>query len=616
MKRLLTFTALVLLSTICFSKQIKLDKVEPSFWWTNMKNKNLQLMVHGKNISKTRAEINYEGVKIKSQTSLDNPNYLFIDLIISEKAKAGSFTITFKNNKRVAAKYKYTLLNRRKDSALREGFNNSDVMYLIMPDRFANGDESNDNTKNTIEKVNRNEPYGRHGGDLKGIINNLDYLEELGITSIWLNPTMENNQKAFNYHGYAISNYYKVDPRLGTNEDYKALSQACNKRGIKLVKDVITNHCGIAHWWMKDLPSKDWVHEFDEFTRCNFRAGTITDPYASEYDSKLNSDGWFDTTMPDLNQNNPYVLTYLIQNTIWWIEYAELGGLRIDTYIYNDKHAMGDFCNVIMDEYPNLNIVGECWLHTVAEEAYWQKDTKNPDGFNSYLPTTMDFPLFDILAKSMGEKEGWSEGAARLYEHFSKDYLYGNAYHNLVFLDNHDTDRFTSSLDADFNKYKLAVTLLLTTRGIPQLYYGGEIMMEGKKSDGGDASVRKEFMGGWKDHPRNAFTKEGRTEKENKAFNFMSKLLKYRKNNPVIHTGKMVHYVPEQNCYVFFRSNNEKTIMVILNINEKEATLNSNRYKESLNGFSKGMDIISGKEVKSLEKITIPAQTSMIIELK
>lgn len=581
-----------------------------------MKNPNLQLMVYGKDISKTTAEISYRGVELKSQTTLDNPNYLFINLIISKDAQAGSFDIIFRNNNKIAAKYKYTLLERRKNSALREGFNNSDVMYLIMPDRFANGDESNDNSKNTIEKVNRKEPYGRHGGDLKGIADHLDYLKDLGITSIWLNPTMENNQEAFNYHGYAISDYYKVDPRLGTNEEYKSLSNECNKRGIKLVKDVITNHCGIAHWWMKDLPSKDWIHQFDTFTRCNFRANTITDPYASSYDTKLNTDGWFDNTMPDLNQNNPYVLNYLTQNTIWWIEYADLGGVRIDTYIYNDKIAMGKFCNSIMEEYPNFNIVGECWLHDIAEEAYWQKDTKNPDGFNSYLPTTMDFPLFDIIAKTLGEEEGWDTGAARLYQHFSKDYLYANAYHNLIFLDNHDTDRFTSSINSDFNKYKLGLTLLLTTRGIPQLYYGIESMTEGTKAEGGDAALRKEFIGGWKDHTRNTFTREGRTEKENQAFDFISKLLKYRNNNPVIHSGKMTHYVPEQNCYVYFRSNNEKTIMVILNINKKDVTLDSNRYKESLKDFSNGLDIISNKEISSLEKITIPAQTSMIIELK
>lgn len=616
MKRLITFSALILISTLCFAKQIKIEKVEPAFWWTQMKNQDLQILVYGKNISQTKAEINYPGVRISKQTVLENPNYLFVDLIISEKAKAGKFQISFKKGRRIAAKYQYELLNRRENSAERVGFNNSDVMMLIMPDRFANGDESNDETKNTVEKLNRKDQYGRHGGDIKGVTDHLDYLQELGITSLWLNPVMENNQERATYHGYAISDYYNVDSRLGSNEDLKTLSEECNKRGMKLVKEAVTNHCGIAHWWMKDLPSKDWVHQYPEFTRSNFRISTIADPYAAKVDKELNTNGWFDTTMPDLNQKNPFLLKYLIQNTIWWIEYADLKGIRIDTYVYNDKKAMNTFCTTIMDEYPNFNIVGECWVHSVAEEAYWQKDAKNADGFNSGLPTVMDFPLQELIPNALEEETGWDNSAFRFYNHFAKDYLYANPLNNLVFLDNHDTSRFTTLLGGDFNKYKMAMTLLLTTRGIPQLYYGFELMTEGDKSTG-DGNVRKEFMGGWKDHERSAFTKEGRTDKENKSFNFVSKLLNYRKNNPVLQNGKMMHYAPEENCYVFFRSNKEKTVMVILNCNkEKNVELKTAKYEESLKGFTKGYEVISGKDLKSLETISIPARSSMIIELK
>lgn len=596
-------------------EKIKLERIEPSFWWTGMYNPNLQLLVHGENISLCHPEINYPGVSIRQVIKVESPNYLFLNLYIAENTKPGTFDIKFRKGRKKIANYSYKLLNRRKDSKKRKGFDNSDVIYLIMPDRFSNGDTSNDSTPNTIEKPERYNPGGRHGGDIQGIINHLDYLKELGITTIWSTPLMLDNQEEYSYHGYAISDYYKIDPRYGSNEDYKRLSSECKKRNLKLILDVVTNHCGINHWWIKDLPSSDWIHQFPEFTRSNYRMNTINDPYSSKIDHKLNVQGWFDTTMPDLNQNNPLLLKYLIQNTIWWIEYADLSGIRIDTYVYNHKLAMSHFCKSIMEEYPFFNIVGECWQHTQAEISYWQKDANNSDQYNSNMLTVMDFPLHDVLSPSLHEEQGWDRGITRLYLHFGMDYLYKDPYKLLIFTDNHDTDRFATNISKDIDKFKLGYTLLLTTRGIPQIYYGTEIMMSGNKSIG-DGDLRKDFPGGWPNDTINAFIREGRNIKENEAFDFLKNLLNYRKENPVIHSGEMKHYIPENECYIYFRYNKNKTIMVIINNDDSDSKeIVTDRFKECMKDFRSGQDIISGTNINNLEKINIPAKSSMIIEL-
>lgn len=615
MKKLLLI--LLLIATNMYVDAAKLDirRVEPMNWWTGMKNPVLQLMVYGEGISAFRPEVIYPGVSIDRTVTTVNPNYLFIYLTISPETRPGSFDIVFKDGKKVAGRYSYTLLQRREDSAEREGFDSSDAMYLLMPDRFANGDTTNDNRPDMAERRNRHHKNGRHGGDIQGIIDHLDYLQDLGITALWSTPLMEDNVPECSYHTYAISDYYRIDPRYGSNDDYRRLSAEARKRGIKLVMDVVTNHCGAAHWWMNDLPSPDWVHQFDEFTRSNYRIWTIQDPHASAIDRRLCTEGWFDVTMPDLNQSNPLLLDYFIQNCIWWIEYADLGGLRIDTYPYNDKEAMSRLCAAIMAEYPRFNIVGECWMHETIEVAYWQKGVQNPDGYVSELPCVMDFPLTDALCAFTHEKQDWSMGIMRPYVVCGKDYLYADSDNLLIFADNHDTERIWHILKNDIRKFKLVFTILATTRGIPQIYYGTEIMMSGEKQKG-DGDIRRDFPGGWPTDKVNAFTTAGRTEQQNEVHGFMKKLLNWRKNNPVIHTGKLMHYVPEDECYVYFRYNGREKVMVVVNNADRDdKTLRLDRFAEMLDGVDRGTDVISGRKVELVDRLTIPAKTSMILEL-
>ena len=594
-----------------------IERMEPMNWWVGMKIPSLQLLVYGKNIAAYRPEISYPGVEIEKVVTTTNPNYQFIYLNIGKDTRPGEMDIVFKKGNKTAFAWKYPLLAREENSAAREGFNNSDVVYLLMPDRFANGNPANDSHPDVIEKADRKSLNGRHGGDIQGIIDHLDYLNDLGITALWSTPLMEDNMPTTSYHTYAISDYYKIDPRYGTNEDYKRLSAEAKKRGIKLIMDVVTNHSGSAHWWMKDLPSADWIHQFDQFTRSNYRIGTVTDPYASEADRTLNTKGWFDTSMPDLNQNNPLLMDYLIQNAIWWIEYADLGGLRIDTYPYNHRKPMSEFNRRVMEEYPDFNIVGETWVHEPIEVAYWQKDALNPDGYNSELPAVMDFPLLDALTVFTKEKQGWDTGIMRPYVNFSRDYVYPYPYNLLIFADNHDTERIWEVLDGKIPDFKLIFTLLSTTRGIPQIYYGTEIMMRGKKQKG-DGDIRRDFPGGWPGDKVNAFTAEGRTAEQNEVYDFMKKLLDWRKENPVIHTGGLKHFVPEDEVYVYFRYNDDKTVMVVLNNSDEDArTIDTKRFSEMLNGFTAGKDVISGKEIRNIQdSLTLPAKTSMVIELE
>jgi glycosidase len=598
-----------------FAGKIKLDHVEPMFWWANMTNPELQVMVHGEKISDCNVEINYSGVTVERVIKTDNPNYLFINILIDKSAKAGTFDILFTDNGKTKATYKYELKERRSGSADRKGFDTSDVFYLIMPDRFSNGNPDNDSVDGMADKLDRENPDGRHGGDIQGIINHLDYLQELGITAIWNTPMMEDNMPKVSYHTYAISDFYKIDARYGTNDDYARLSAEAKKRGIKLVIDIVTNHAASEHWMMKDLPTKDWIHIFPEFTNSNHRKTTTNDPYVANVDYRKNFDGWFDTSMADLNQKNDLLLTYLTQNTIWWIEFADLGGVRIDTYPYNDTQAMAEYCNLIMDEYPNFNIVGETWLFSPADIAYWQKGANNNDGYESGLPSVMDFPLMNAMHKAFDEKESWNQGLIRLYNSLASDYLYPDRDNLFTFLENHDTDRVMTIMNGDINKFKMSLAFLLTTRGIPQLYYGGEIMMEGRKSDG-DGVMRIDFPGGWEGDERNAFIQEDRTDLENEAFNFQKKLLNYRKNNPVLHTGELKHFVPENDTYVYFRSNKEKMIMVLLNNSDEFAkTIDCKRFDEVMANFKSAKNVMTDEQLNDISTIEVPAKSVMILEL-
>ncbi|MDX9846117.1 MAG: glycoside hydrolase family 13 protein [Tenuifilaceae bacterium] len=593
----------------------ELIRVEPPNWWVGMQNNELQLLVYGKDIAKTEVELAYLGVQLVSIDKVENPNYLFINLMIDESAAAGSFDISFRVSKRKSLKYTYHLNPRRDGSAQRKGFDASDVMYLLFPDRFANGDPSNDQVKGMTDKFNREDLYTRHGGDIQGIINNLDYIKDLGMTAIWVNPVFESNQPWQSYHGYAITDFYKVDPRLGTNELYRTFVKESHDRGMKVIKDMIFNHSGSEHWFVKDLPSHDWVNQWSDFTRSNYRSPTNFDPYASKADSKLMSDGWFDTHMPDLNQRNPYLAKYLIQNSIWWVEWADLDGIRMDTHPYPDKEFMARWAKEVMAEYPNFNIVAEAWLNYPAWCAYWQTGALNRDGFDSHVRSVMDFPLQMAMNKAFDEEQGWDIGLSRLYEILVNDFLYPDPKNILVFADNHDISRFMKSKEMAIGRYKLAMAFLLTTRGIPQIYYGTEILMDGDDANG-HGVLRQEFPGGWPDHKRSAFTAEGRTKKENEAWSYMSTLLNWRKNASVIHNGKLMQFIPENEVYVYFRYNQEQTVMVILHNGYQPKVLKTERFTEMLSKFSTGKDIITGKELTDLNKIQLSPRSAMVIELK
>ena len=615
MKKILLLSSF--LSTFAFAQ---IQKVEPMFWWKGMKNPEVQILVYGKDISKYNIELS-DNVKIQNLQKTENPNYVFVTINTNEVNKS-SFKINIKNKNKIVDSYTYELKDRQPNSANRTSFTSKDMVYLIMPDRFANGDESNDSKKELTDKANRSIPDGRHGGDLRGIINNLDYLQNLGATAVWLTPVNEDNEKQHSYHGYAQTDLYKIDGRYGSNEDYRELSQKLNQRGMMLIQDYVTNHWGISHWMIQDLPSQDWIHKFpggkDGFRRSNYRTTTQFDKNAAEVDKKEALNGWFDYTMPDMNQSNPLVLNYLTQNAIWWIEYAELGGMRVDTYPYNDKEGMAKWVKAITTEYPNFNVVGEAWMYSPAHISYWQKDSKiaEIDNYNSYLPSVMDFPLFSELPKAIKEEESWDKGMIKLYNSFTNDFLYPDINNMFVFMENHDTERWNEIMNGDVNDYKLGLSLISTVRGIPQVYYGSEIGMRGDKSKG-DAAIRQDFPGGWKSDKQSAFTNEGRTSEQKTFHDFTAKLFNWRKNKEVIHSGKTKHYMPQSNVYVYFRYNDNESVMVILNANPEKQTFKLDRFAESLNGFTSGKDIISDKvlPINTNGEITIDGKSSMIIEL-
>lgn len=591
---------------------IDVQRVEPAFWYAGMKNPELQLLVYGKDIASATITLQYDGITLKKIDKTENPNYQFIYLDISPNTKPGTFPITFQVGKRKKL-INYEIKPRTRDAATVKGFNSSDVMYLIMPDRFANGDESNDMVPGMFQKANRSEPKERHGGDLKGIENHVDYLKDLGVTAVWINPVQENNQPKESYHGYAITDFYKVDARFGTNESYNTLVKKFHDNGIKVVMDMVFNHCGNEHWFIKDLPSKDWIHQFPEYTNSNYRLATTIDPYASKFDVDKMQQGWFDRHMPDLNQHNPHLATYLIQNSIWWIEFSQLDGIRMDTHPYPYKDFMSTWCKAVMSEYPNFNIVGEVWEEHVLLTSYFQANANNPDGYQGNLPSATDFPVMSALNRAFNENEGWEEGLTRIYYALIQDFAYKNAHNNVIFLDNHDITRFATSVGGDLKKQKMGFATLLTLRGVPQLFYGGEIGMLG---DGGNhGTLRADMPGGWKGDPANAFSESGRTPEQNELFNYLRNLLNWRKTKEVIHNGKLMHFIPENGTYVYFRYNENESVMVILNNTSEAKTLDTKRFSERLNGFTKGKNIVTNESVTNLQSISLPPKSATIIEL-
>ncbi|RXJ49900.1 glycoside hydrolase family 13 protein [Gelidibacter gilvus] len=615
MKNLLSILILLLSMTL-FSQ---VEKIEPPFWWTEMHNPELQLMVYGKDIAQYDVAFS-NTIQITDIKKTENPNYLFVT-INTKNISPGTYELQFSKDNKILETRSYELKSRRENSALRKGFDSSDLIYLIMPDRFANGNPDIDSTEDTLEKVNREELSGRHGGDIQGIINHLDYLDDLGVTAIWSTPLLEDNEPIYSYHTYAQSDYYKIDPRFGTNEDYKRLASEMHKRDMKLLMDYVTNHWGSKHWMILDLPSKDWIHYWENgengFQRSSYRMTTQFDSNASEADKEACMNGWFDTTMPDINQKNPLVLNYMIQNAIWWVEFADLDGFRVDTYSYNDKDGIAKWTKAIMDEYPNFNIAGEVWMHNQAQMAYWQKDSKIGaiDNYNSHLPTVMDFTLHDAILKMFLEDEqGWDKGMIRAYENFANDFLYPDINNMFVFAGNHDTNRINDIYGSDVSTYKMIMTLIATVRGIPQVYYGDELGMLGNKDLKGDGDIRRDFPGGWEGDLMNAFTAEGRTAEQTEYFEFSKKIFNWRKSKSVIHTGKTMHFVPENNVYVYFRYNAQDKVMVIINNNPEVQILDLKRFGEMIGPTSNGNEILSGERISLENTLTIDGKASMIIE--
>jgi glycosidase len=591
-------------------------KVEPPFWWTGMEVEEVQLMVHADGIAHTAPRIRHRGVELKSVGTTDNPDYLFLNLFISSDAQAGSLRIDFDRDEDIRYSYEFELKEREQGSAERVGFGPEDIILLAMPDRYANGDPDNDNIPGMLEKANRANPDGRHGGDLKGIMENLDYIDEMGFTAIWLNPVLENNNPEYSYHGYAITDFYTVDPRFGSNNDYKKLVDVCHERGIKVIMDMVFNHCGHGHWWMDNLPAEDWIHQWPEFTRSNFRAPVNSDPHASEYDIKKMQEGWFDTNMPDLNQENEFLANYLVQNSIWWIEYAGLDGIRMDTYPYSNQAFMQRWMKRILLEYPHFNIIGETWLQKEAITAYYAASESERFGYNSYVPSLTDFPLHYAVDKAFHEEESWTEGMARLYYVLAQDFLYDNPYSNVIFPDNHDLDRYFTVMKEDMDKYKMGLVYYYTTRGIPVIYYGTEILMTGLEHDG-HGYIREDFPGGWKGDTVNAFKAKGLRKEQMEAQAFVKKLQNWRNNSRAVHQGKLIHYIPEDGVYVFFRISDVENIMVVMNNNAEETVMPElARFEECLNGKRKAFEVTGQNHVADISGIRLPAKSALIYEIE
>lgn len=599
----------IFISSFTFAQNIDLEQIEPPNWWVGMNNRHLQLMIYGKNISKTNVVINSEKVELKSISKVQNPNYLFLDIDIKKDATPGNFNILFKIKNKTKEKYTYQLAEKPKR---KRGFSQSDFIYLLMPDRFANGNPDNDNLQE--EKTNRNKPDGRHGGDIEGIIKHLDYLQDLGVTALWLNPTLENNNPSYSYHGYAITDFYKTDARMGTNDDYKKLSDEIHKKGMRLIADMIFNHCSENHRWIKDLPSDDWINTNKNF-HTNYRGSTILDPHASKNDYKKMTEGWFVSSMPDLNQHNPFLANYLIQNSIWWICYADLDGLRMDTYPYPFKDFMAKWAVKVHNEFPHITLLGETWLHKVPYTAYFSGNSPISGNYNSHLDCITDFPLYYATKKAFNEKENWDEGLLRIYNIFAQDFLYAKPENNVIFLDNHDLDRFFSDVGENLNKFKMGITVLLTARGIPVLFYGDEILKTGFEHQG-HGHIRTDFPGGWKNDKINVFKNEGLNKNQKDALNFIKKLANYRKTSKALTEGKLLHFIPENNTYVYFRYTNNEAVMIILNNSDTESRrIDCSRFNEILKKYKSGKDIITGK-IYELNKIEINKKSALILDLK
>ena len=627
-------------ATISMNAANKIDRIEPTDWFVGMKNPQVQLMVYGKDIRTADVTTDYPGVRIDSLVRLDSPNYLLVYMNVKD-AQPGTMNLKF-NGKGVKQTVKYALKARKMRGEDHKGFTNADVLYMLMPDRFASSGTDKSKIKGMLPySINRNEPSLRHGGDINGIRQHLDYFNDLGVTALWFTPVLENNSpdngKQSTYHGYATTNYYRVDPRFGTNEDYSALIEEAHAKGLKVVMDMIFNHCGFDHPWVKDMPTKDWFNypEWlypenqarnkktntidgaatvnDKYLQTSYKLTPVLDPYASQVDMKETVDGWFVPTMPDLNQRNHHLMTYLIQNSEWWIETAGIDGIRMDTYPYADRTAMAHWMEVLDEEYPNFNTVGETWVTEPAYTAAWQKDSKLSDQ-NSYLKTVMDFAFYDRVNLAKNEEtDGWWNGFNRIYNSLCYDYLYKDPSHVMAFIENHDTDRFLGN-GQDTLALKQSLALLLTMNRIPQLYYGTEVLMNGTKQIT-DGHVRRDFPGGFPGDKHNAFTKEGRTKEENQMFSWLSRLLHWRQGNELITKGKQTQFIPVDGVYVVARSLNGKAILTVLNGTSHQKKMQVARYAEIIKSTTTAKNILTGRNIDLTKDVTLQPRATMILEI-
>ena len=614
-------------TTIVESNEI--DKVEPPHWWIGLKNQKLQLLVKHSNIGSSHVDISHQGVNLVKVNKADSPNYLFLDLELSKSAKPGKFNIVFKQDDGSELKQTYELKERQRSAEDYLGFDSSDVIFLITPDRFVNGDPSNDIIEGLKQtNIDRSEGYERHGGDLRGMINSIDYIHELGYTAVWPTPVLINDMPQGSYHGYAITDYHKVDPRIGTLDEYKEFSSKLKERGMKLIMDQVANHCGLEHWWMKDLPFKDWVNFQENYeehidnwnwevtTYTNHRRTTNQDLYASNVDHKGNTDGWFVEGMPDLNQRNPFMANYIIQNSIWWIETLELGGIRQDTYPYPDKDFMSDWAGAIMKEYPNFSIVGEEWSYNPLLVAYWQDGKDNADGYKSNLKSSMDFPMQKAIIDGLKEEESWDKGLVKLYEGLANDFVYVTPKDIMVFLDNHDKSRIYTEVGEDATKTKMALSYMLMMPRIPQIYYGTEILMNDTANPGDHGLIRTDFPGGWEGDTVNTFTGEGLTAEQKDMQRFLKKILNYRKNSEAMQNGETKHFAPENKTYVLARYNDSETLVHIINKNDDSFELDLTRFEElGLNGKTL-KNVITGETINWSDKLVLDSVGSYLFTTK
>ena len=632
MKRTLSIIAALLLAAAVQAGEI--TRVEPLSWWTGMKT-DLQLLVGGEGIGSYTVSVEGKGLKIKGVHPADSPNYLFVDVEVNPRTKPGTYTFVFKKGADVI-RYPYEIAARQPGSADRESFTTADLIYLIVPDRFANGDPGNDSTDDTVEKANRETPMGRHGGDLQGVIDHLDYIADLGATALWSTPLLGDNAPRGSYHGYACSDYYHIDPRYGSNELYREMVAKAHEKGIKVILDVVTNHSSTEHWWMKDMPFRDWVHVKDPYVNTNHTFSLGMDPNAARADVEIMEEGWFVRGMPDMNLDNEFMLKYFQQWAVWWIEYAGLDGFRVDTYFYNEKEPMSMWCAAVRDEYPKFNIVGECWSANPDMIAYWQAGNRNNDGFNSMLPSIMDFPLQGAISAALSapipgqEPQGGPQGRGRrggsdisaVYNALGHDFVYHDLSKMLLFLSNHDIARIGDTFGHDPRRMKIALTLLATLRGIPQLFYGDEMMFVTGDPHRDDGRLRMDFPGGWAGDPVNLFTPEGRASATGEwahaadLHDYARTLFQWRKGATAVHAGKTLHFIPENNTYGYFRYDDREVVFVFVNNSEETVQVPWTRFREMSASLGSGVNVLTGERVTVSDGTEIAPMSTLVVDYR